>query len=91
MKESDDIEKLSEIPVVDYSEVPKKIEDAIVERQYIIKKKVKLTWDGKQFIIRIPSEVTNEMHITKENRILFRLIKPRPDSDEDIKMEMDLV
>ncbi len=91
MNESDDIGKLRKLPAVDYSKVPKLVEDVVAKGQYIITKKAKLTWDGKQFIIRIPSEITNEMHITKENKILFRLIKPRPDSDEDIKIEMELV
>lgn len=91
MKKSDDIEKLSELPVVNYSKVPKLVEEVVAKGQYVLTKEAKLTWDGKQFIIRIPSEITEEMHITKENRILFRLIKPRPDSDEDIKIEMELV
>lgn len=91
MKKSNDDELLSELPAVDYSKVPKLVEDVVAKGQYVITKKAKLTWDGKQFIIRIPSEITNEMHITKENKILFRLIKPRPDSEEDIKIEMELV
>lgn len=91
MKKSDDVEKLSELPVVNYSKVPKLVEEVVAKGQYIITKKAKLTWDGKQFIIRIPSEIANEIQITKENQISFRLIKPRPDSDEDIKIEMELV
>ena len=91
MKKSNDDELLSELPTVDYSKVPKLVEEVVAKGQYILTKKAKLTWDGKQFIIRIPSEITNEMHITKENQIAFRLIKPRPDSDEDTKIEMELV
>jgi hypothetical protein len=91
MKKSNDDELLSELPIVDYSKVPKLVGEVVAKGQYILTKKAKLTWDGKQFILRIPSEITNEMHITKENQISFRLIKPRPDSDDDIKIEMELV
>lgn len=91
MKKSNDDELLSKLPTVDYTKVSKLVEEVVATGQYILTKKAKLTWDGKQFILRIPSEITNEMHITKENQIAFRLIKPRPDSDEDVTIEMELV
>lgn len=53
------------------SMLPEVTEEAIAEKQFIIKEKAKLTWDGKQLLVRIPSEIAKEWCITKENRMQF--------------------
>lgn len=42
---------------------------------YVVRAKAKMTYDGRQFIIHIPKEVTVDMGITKENRMLFDMKK----------------
>ena len=68
MKKSDDVENLENLPELDYSNITKEIEEAITRKPYIVDKRAKLTWDGRQFIIRIPSEIAEEMNLTAENR-----------------------
>lgn len=80
-----------ELPKVDYSNLPQEIEEIISKQPYIVEKKVKLTWDGRQFLIRIPKEIANEQGITTENQVLFRLTKPRPDSQNTPKLEIELL
>jgi hypothetical protein len=80
-----------ELPVVDYSKLPPEIEEVISQQKFEIRKTTKLTWDGKQFSMRIPTEIAIEAGITKETRVLFHLIKPLPDSAEKIKLEISLV
>jgi hypothetical protein len=80
----------NEPPKVDYSKLPPETEEAIARKPYTIEEKAKLTWDGRQFLVRIPKEIAQEIGITKENFILFRLIKPLPDSTEKPKLEMEL-
>lgn len=91
MKKSNDVEKLENLPELDYSNLPKEIEEAITRKPYIVDKRAKLTWDGRQFIIRIPSEIAEEMKLTTENRVRFLLTKPLPGSDEEPKLEMELI
>jgi hypothetical protein len=99
MKKSDKmkiIEEHDEIPKkLDYSNVPKAIEDAIKQKSYEIEKDVNLSWDGKQFMIRIPLDVSNEVGITKENRgefkVKFKLVKGRPNTNEVTKVTMELM
>jgi hypothetical protein len=90
-KKSKDIPEISELPKVDYSHLPKEIEEIISNKPYIIEKKGKISFDGKQFTMRIPSEIAEEMKITKDNRILFRMIKPLPGSDEKIHLEIEII
>ena len=84
-------EVLEALPIVDYSNVPKEILEALSEKNHVIDKKVKLTWDGKQFILRIPKEVSEEMNITKESLIQFKVIKPKPNAEEENILEIELV
>lgn len=91
MKKSNDMVELKKLPDLDYSSLPKEIEEVINHKPYIIDKKAKLTWDRRQFIIRIPSEIAGEMNLTSENRVHFRLIKPLPGSDEEPKLQMEMI
>lgn len=91
-KDSDDeIEELQELPEVDYSSIPPEIEGVVGEKPHRIDKKVKLTWDGKQFSLRIPKEIADEMKITKENQVRFLLKKPVPGSDEEPELMISLI
>ena len=91
MKKSDELVDLKELPKVDYSTLPEVTAEAIAEKPFIIKEKAKLTWDGKQFLARIPSEIAKEWGITKENQMLFTLTKPLPDSSDKPKLEIELI
>ncbi|MGI0058904.1 MAG: hypothetical protein ACREBJ_03975 [Nitrosotalea sp.] len=70
------IEKTTSLPAsLDYSKLPKKILDAITTSQYEIDREGKLTWDGKQFVVRIPKEVSLEMGIKEGEHIKFSILK----------------
>ena len=82
------------LPDVDYSNLPDEIQEAIEIEQYTIEKDAKLSWDGRQFIVRIPSEIAKEMGINKENKkdfkAHFKYTKPAPNTDDEPKFLMDL-
>lgn len=90
-KKEEEIPAVPELPVVDYSALPPDIDAIVKKEQYTVEKKVRLTWDGKQYSLKIPSEVTSEMKITNDNRILFRLTKPLPGTDEKPTLEISLI
>ncbi|MCK5040423.1 MAG: hypothetical protein KAR87_05645 [Candidatus Aenigmarchaeota archaeon] len=86
------MKKSDELPKVDYSKLPKDIEDVVINREeYVIEEKAKLTWDGRQFLVRIPSEIAKEMNLNKENVVKFRLTKPLPDSEDKLKLDIEIV
>lgn len=88
---NDKIAELEELPEVDYSTLPPEIEGVVGKQRYVIEKKVQLTWDGKQFSFRIPTEIAEEMKITKENQVQFLLKKPVPGSDEKPELSISLI
>jgi hypothetical protein len=88
---SDKLVELEELPEVDYSTIPPEIEWIVGKQRYVIEKKVQLTWDGKQFSFRIPTEIAEEMKVTKENQVRFLLTKPIPGSDEKPELSISLI
>ena len=86
-----ELEELPKIDYVDFSSFPEEVKEALGGNLYTIYKKSKLSWDGKQFIIRIPKEIAQEMEITKESQINFKLTKPEPGTNEKRKLSIELV
>jgi hypothetical protein len=68
----------------DYSNIPEKVKNAIVPMQtaYVVEETSKVTWDGRQFIVRIPKEIAEEAGITTESRISFKFASLPPESTE---------
>jgi hypothetical protein len=92
MKDSEDIKNgIAELPKVDYSNLPDEIMGVVSNTPFIIRRKTKLTWDGKQFSMRIPSEITEELHITKDNQVMFTLSKPRPNEEGKPELKIELI
>lgn len=92
-KSNEKAKRLDELPKVDYTKLPEELEKAITKEHYKIEEKAKLTWDKRQFLVRIPSEIAREYGITKENKdqfkVIFRLTKPLPDSKDKPKLEIE--
>ena len=76
---------------LDYTEIPEDVKAAISPMPYVVEENSKLTWDGRQFILRIPKEIAEEANITTENRISFKLIKSPPESNEKPKLEIKVL
>jgi thiamine pyrophosphate-dependent acetolactate synthase large subunit-like protein len=76
---------------INYSRLPKDVKEAIEPIPYVVEEAVKLTWDGRQFILRIPKEIAEEAGITVEKRISFKFVKPSPESAEKPKLEITVL
>jgi hypothetical protein len=79
---------------LNYSNLPVDVKAAITATTpmpYIVEETVKLTWDGRQFILRIPKEIAEEVGITEENQIRFKFTKFPPESNEKPKLEISVV
>ena len=46
---------------------------------------------GRQFILRIPKEIAEEVGITEENQIKFKFTKFPPESNEKSKLEISVL
>lgn len=91
MGQSNEIPRIDELPTVDYSELPPEIEAVVGQQPYTVEEKVKLTWDGNQFLVRIPTEIANEMRLSPESRMRFELTKPLPNSESEPTVDIALI
>lgn len=74
---------------VDYSvHRPSIIDKLNILQEDIIRKEVRISWDGKQYSIRIPKEISEELNLTNEDKVVFTLTKPLPDSDDKPTLSM---
>ena len=91
-KSNDDKRKKSRIPSkLDYSKIPEDIIKAINKQQYTINKTTKLTWDGRQFLIRVPKEIAEEIGLKDDWHATFIYVKPLPEErDKNPKLEIKL-
>ena len=102
MKKSNDeidLKEDDEIPEKDYlsdsSNLPEDIRQAIEPEKYTIGKDAKLSWDGRQLMVRIPLDISDEMGINKDNkgdfRVRFEYVKPTPGSKEEKKAIIQII
>ena len=84
MKSQKLMEKVAKIEKqkLNYSKLPEKVKSAIQPIDYELEIETKLTWDGRQFVVRIPKEIVDGYNITKQNRMMFRFVKFSPLSDK---------
>lgn len=87
----DEIPEIDELPNVDYSDVPVEIEAVLTGEPYTIEQTVKLTFDGDQYLARIPTEIAEELSLTEgESRMEFTFQKPLPDSTDEPIVAIEL-
>lgn len=91
MSQSGDIPDIVDRPTVEYSDMPPEIEAVVGDRTYTVEETVKLTWDGNQFLARIPTEIAEELEITKESRMRFAYEKPLPSCDDEPTVVIELL
>ena len=83
--------KNEKLPSIDYSNLPDEIRNAINKQHYQITKATKLTWDGRQFLIRVPKEIAEEIDLTDEWHATFIYVKPLPEErDKNPKLKIKL-
>jgi dihydroneopterin aldolase len=78
-------EEPKELPTkVDYSKLPKDIANMVAgNERAIIEKESTITVSNKgEYIIRIPKQIVEDYPITAEQKIRFKLTKPKPNTDE---------
>jgi hypothetical protein len=88
MSKSDEPKNVDEVEI-DYSEVKDpEIQEVIGEEDEVVEKTVKIGWDGRQHIIRIPREISTSLDIDKEDEVEFTMIKPPADSEKSEKLKI---
>lgn len=87
MKESD--EKVPDR--LDYSNLPKELGKVIEPQGEEITEESTITFDGRQFLVRFPKEISKLAGITRENKIRFTLKRPLPNTNKEQELKIELI
>lgn len=77
------------MPNQDDDSLPEEVKELIEDQAETIEKTAKISHDGRQHVVRIPSTISENIDIEKGDRLNFRAIIPPRDSDEPRKLEIE--
>jgi len=60
------------------------------EPEEVVRKEATISFDGRQFLARIPSEVSQILDIKKGDKLEFEIRMPPPHSKQEIKTTLTL-
>lgn len=75
--------------LLDYSTLPKEIDEVVTEPlSDIAEKEASISFDGKQYLFRFPKDIANAIGIKEGDRIKFRVELPSPKTGGEEKIEI---
>ena len=60
------------------------------EPEEVVRKEATISFDGRQFLARIPSEVSQLLKIKKGDKLVFNIQLPPPHTKEEVKTTLTL-
>jgi hypothetical protein len=76
---------------IDYSNLPEEVEKVVKNRSETITKEAKISYDGKQHIVRIPTEISKTLNISAEDTIKFTATLYDDDTREKHSLDIEYV
>ena len=76
---------------IDYRRLPPEVEEIVGEERAKIEKEASITFDGRQYLVRFPKEISDAIGLSKEHKVKFTLVKPKPRTDEEPELTMEVV
>ena len=86
--------KDSYLPVPDtiqYNKLPKEVEEILEQTIEEITEESRITFDGRQYLVRFPNEISRLYGITHEKRVVFRLKRPSPNMKIETILEIKII
>ncbi len=77
-------------PPVDYSKLPKEVERIVEPHQDRIIEEASATFDGKQFLFRVPTKISTVMNLSKKDKIEFVVDMPLPKTRDEPRLSIRL-
>jgi hypothetical protein len=74
-----------------YRRLPPEVEEVVGDERAKIEKTANINFDGRQYLIRFPKEISDAVGLCKEHKVKFTVIKPKPMSAEEAELTMEVV
>jgi len=81
----------SNVRKLDYSKLPKELQDVIEPLSDITEKEAKINFDGKQFLVRFPKDIAKAMGVKIGDKIRFKVVLPSLKSGKEEEIELKYI
>lgn len=76
---------------IEYLRLPREVEEVVGEEQAVIEDTANITFDGRQYLVRFPKDVSDAMNLSRGDKVKFTVIKPKPRTNEKPDLTMEVV
>jgi len=76
---------------IEYLRLPREVEEVVGEERAEIKDTANITFDGRQYLVRFPKDVSDAMELSREYKVKFTVTKPKPRTNEKPNLTMEVV
>ena len=76
---------------IKYQRLPREVEEVVGEGRAEIEDTANITFDGRQYLVRFPKDISDAMELSKEHKVKFTVIKPKPRTNEKPNLTMEVV
>jgi len=76
---------------ITYQRLPREVEEVVGEERAVIEDAANITFDGQQYLVRFPKEISDAVSLSKEHKVKFIVIKPKPRTDEEPELTMEVI
>ena len=76
---------------IDYRRLPPEVEEIVSEERAKIEREASITFDGRQYLVRFPKEISDNMDLSREHKVRFTLTIPKPRTEEEPKLTMEVI
>jgi len=76
---------------IEYQQLPREVEEVIGEERAVIEDSANITFDGRQYLVRFPKDISDAIGLRREHKVKFTVIKPKPRTDEKPRLTMEVI
>ena len=76
---------------IEYLRLPREVEAVIGEERAEIEDTANITFDGRQYLVRFPKDISDAMSLSKGHKVKFTVMKPKPRTDEEPELTIEVV
>lgn len=76
---------------IPYQRLPREVEEVVGEERAVIEDTANITFDGRQYLVRFPKDVSDAMGLSRGDKVKFTVTKPKPRTNEEPNLTMEVV
>ena len=76
---------------ITYQRLPREVEEVVGEERAVIEDTANITFDGRQYLVRFPTQIATIIGLSKQHKVKFTVLKPKPRTDEEPKLTLEVI